>query len=443
MNKLYDYALGLYDLRLALIIARQSQKDPREYLPFIENLQKQVPLRRRYMLDTHLQRYSRALVHLADLKYDESGADIYHEVEKFVIRHELYKDALQIYKYEPIKQYGILKLYAKHLRENNEFKESGLAYESLGDYGNALESYVLGLNWREALSACELAKLQITAGQLQAIALQLAEALHEARRYQEASVVYLEYCRDLKEAIASLSKGFFYAEAIRLILLQNEHSYLGEIIDPALVEGFNQISELLSDCRSQLSAQLTRLRELREKKELDPMGYFDGIGGGDVDIPDNVSIAATSQASTSGQSLFTRYTGKTGGTAQTGATRRTAKNKRREERKRARGKKGSIYEEEYLVSSIRRLIERVNETRVDARSLIESLSRREMKERAIEIQRRYVELIEILKGCVVEVCTVSERDRTRYDEDGNMYLIPEIPAPIVESFEIMHILDYK
>ncbi|KAK7204599.1 RNA polymerase II Elongator subunit [Myxozyma melibiosi] len=443
VNKLYDHALGLYDLRLALIIARQSQKDPREYLPFMENLQKQVPLRRRFLLDTHLGRNAKALVHLADLKFDEDGADIFNEVEQFVVKHNLYKDAMNIYKYEPVKLYAILKLYAKHLRANNEFKESGLAFESLGDYEDALESYVLGLDWREALAVCELGKHQISFDKRQSTALQLAEALHEARRYQEAATVYVEYRRDLKEAIASLCKGFLFAEAIRLILLQNEFKYLEDIIDPALVDGFNQISEFLSDCRSQIAAQLARLRELRAKKALDPLAYYDGIGDGDADVPDNVSIAATSQASTSGQSLFTRYTGKTGGTAQTGASRRTAKNRRREERKRARGKKGSIYEEEYLVNSIRRMIERVNETRSDARNLIESLSRRAMRERGVEIQRRYVELVEDLRGCVVEVCTVSEADRTRYDDDGNRYLIPEVPVPVVEVFEKMHILDYN
>jgi hypothetical protein len=37
---------------------------------------------------------------------------------------------------------------------------------------------------------------------------------------------------------------------------------------------------------------------------------------------------------------------------------RSSKSKRREERKKARGKKGTIYEEEYLVGSLKRLYER-------------------------------------------------------------------------------------
>ncbi|KAJ3474854.1 hypothetical protein NLG97_g9667 [Lecanicillium saksenae] len=37
-NRLYENALGLYNLELALLVAQQSQRDPREYLPFIQEL---------------------------------------------------------------------------------------------------------------------------------------------------------------------------------------------------------------------------------------------------------------------------------------------------------------------------------------------------------------------------------------------------------------------
>jgi hypothetical protein len=39
---------------------------------------------------------------------------------------------------------------------------------------------------------------------------------------------------------------------------------------------------------------------------------------------------------------------------------RSSKTRRREERKKARGKKGTIYEEEYLVGSLKRLYERAS-----------------------------------------------------------------------------------
>lgn len=41
---------------------------------------------------------------------------------------------------------------------------------------------------------------------------------------------------------------------------------------------------------------------------------------------------------------------------------KSAKSRRRQERKKARGKKGSIYEEGYLLDSLKRLIEKFNTT---------------------------------------------------------------------------------
>ena len=161
------------------------------------------------------------------------------------------------------------------------------------------------------------------------------------------------------------------------------------------------MTELLADCKSQLNAQVPRIRELRAKKAEDPLAFFDGDVNDGADIPDNVSLAPT-DASTTGGSLFTRYTNRTG-TVATNATRRTSKNRRREERKRARGKKGSVYEEEYLVNSVGRLIDRVNVVNDEVERLVTGLMRRGMRERARAVENAMVEVVELCRGCVKEV----------------------------------------
>ena len=173
------------------------------------------------------------------------------------------------------------------------------------------------------------------------------------------------------------------------------------MIDPGLVEGMGSMTELLADCKSQLNAQIPRIRELRIKKAEDPLAFWEGDIPGGGDIPDDVSIAPT-DASTTGGSLFTRYTDRTG-TVGTNATRRTSKNRRREERKRARGKKGSVYEEEYLVNSIGRLIERVNSAGDEVSRLVVGLMRRGMRERARAIEAAMVDVVEMCRGCLDEV----------------------------------------
>ncbi|KAG9931740.1 hypothetical protein KCU98_g20470, partial [Aureobasidium melanogenum] len=103
---------------------------------------------------------------------------------------------------------------------------------------------------------------------------------------------------------------------------------------------------------------------------------------------------------------MTRYTNRSTGTLASNATRKTSKNRRREERKRARGKKGSVYEEEYIVNSIGRLIERSNSVSEEVTRLVEGLMRRAMRERAVAVENAMAEIVELCKTCIPEVFQV-------------------------------------
>ncbi len=175
------------------------------------------------------------------------------------------------------------------------------------------------------------------------------------------------------------------------------------------------MTELLANCKTQLVKQVPRIRELRAKKSEDPLAFFNGDATEGTDIPDNISLAPT-DASTTGGSLFTRYTNRTG-TVGTNATRRTSKNRRKEERKKARGKQGSVYEEEYLVNSVGRLIERINLVNEEVERLIVGLMRRGMRERARAVENAMVEVVEFCSDCVGEVfADVEEKGGTERKE---------------------------
>lgn len=174
------------------------------------------------------------------------------------------------------------------------------------------------------------------------------------------------------------------------------------------------MTELLANCKTQLVKQVPRIRELRAKKSEDPLAFFNGDATEGTDIPDNVSLAPT-DASTTGGSLFTRYTNRTG-TVGTNATRKTSKNRRKEERKKARGKQGSVYEEEYLVNSVGRLIERINLVNEEVERLVVGLMRRGMRERARAVENAMVEVVEICRDCVGEVFTDTKKGGTERKE---------------------------
>ena len=254
-----------------------------------------------------------------------------------------------MYQYDNTRLREIMRLYADFLSSNNKNKEAALAYEYLGDHTSAWPCYRSANLWREALSSAVLA--DVSADELSTIATDLADGLAESKDYLSASSITLDYLSDLPSAARLLCRGCHFAEAIRVVTLRREPALITEVIDPGLIERSADMTEFLADMKGQLQAQVPRLKELRTKKAEDPMAFYEGMidGPADANIPDNISLAPTD--TTSGGTFMTRYTNQTG-TVNTTTTRKTSKNKRREERKRARGKKGTVYEEEYLTNSI-------------------------------------------------------------------------------------------
>ncbi|KAH6639827.1 elongator complex protein 1 [Boeremia exigua] len=402
VNQLYDTALGLYNLDLALLIAQQSQKDPREYLPHLQSLQDLPDIRRRFQIDDQLSRHVKALTHLKELQ-------VFDEAQDYIQQHALYTEALDMYQYDAAHLKKIMRLYASYLSTTNKHKEAALAYEYLSDHASAWPSYRAANLWREALTSATLAG--VSDGELTSLATSLAEGLTESKDYHSAALITLEYLSDLPSATKLLCRGHHFAEATRLAILHRTPALLESAIDPALIERSADTTEFLADMRSQLLAQVPRLLELRAKKALDPAAFFDDPAG-DANIPDNISLAPTD--STAGRTLMTRYTQQSG-TVASNATRKTSKNKRREERKRARGKKGTVYEEEYLANSIERLIARLNGMQGEIGRLVDGLVRRGMRERAKAVQAAWAEVVD---GCGKAVGDMYPADATAKKDEG-------------------------
>lgn len=402
VNRVYNDALGLYNLELALLVAQQSQRDPREYVPFIQNLHQMPQLRRQFAIDDHLGRREKALGHLQSLQ-------AFDEVRTYTTKHRLYQTALNLYRYDEPRLKILTDLYGSHLESNSKFRDAGLSYESIGDFTKATRCYLgAGLtSWRECLFAAQQQTPPLSGSALTQLASDLADALYEAKDYAAAAVVQADYLDSVETAARCLCKGYRFSEALRLVMLKNRPDLLETVVDAGLADALSNSTEFLADCKAQLKAQVPRIMELRRKAVEDPLGFYEGerpFGGAGGDIPDDVSVAASSRLSTSA-SLFTRYTGKAGsiGTVGSNVSRATSKNRKREEKKRARGRKGTVYEEEYLVNSVRRLVERVQGTKDELERLVFDLTRRRMAERARAVEALAAEVVEACKAAVKEV----------------------------------------
>jgi elongator complex protein 1 len=392
-NRLYDAALSLYDLEVTLLVAQHSQRDPREYMPFLQSLHALPPLRRHFEIDNHLRRYSKALSSLHSLSS-------HNEVETYTVKHKLFTAALALYKYDIPHQTTITALYASHLQSQSRHADAAMAYESINDHASAYPLYALAHRWRESLTCAQLADLP--SDQFQSLARSLATTCTESRDYRSAATIFADHLSDIPEAARLLCKGSLFQDATYLLAVHSQRTLIPEIVDTGLREKSGEITELLADCKAQLNAQVPRIQELRIKKAEDPLAFFggDAINGADSgDMPDNISVAPTDASTAGGQSLFTRYSN---------ASRVTSKTRRREERKRARGKKGSVYEEEYLVNSVRRLVEKVNDVQLETSRVIEGLVTRGlgMRQLAEALDEAVKEVVAMCRNARADVWTV-------------------------------------
>ncbi|KAK5095668.1 putative elongator complex protein 1 [Lithohypha guttulata] len=391
-NRLYDTALGLYDLELTLLVAQNAQRDPKEYMPFLQSLQALPRLRREYTIDNHLKRYAKATNSL-------HAMDEHDELEAYTVKHNLYAHVEDLYKHDAPHLHRIVRLHADFLTSQSYHAAAATLYESLLDYTEAYPLYALAHMWRESLSCAALIQPPLLPDRIRSLAHSLATTCtEESRDYRSAATIHLDYLDDPVAAAELLCKASYFAEATRVLShpARNLASQVSNIVDPMLTRKFGEIIELIADCQTQLASQVPRIEELRIKKAEDPLAFYggDAAPGEGADIPDNISLAPTDASTQGGQSMFTRYGGGAGGsqastkfagTVASNMSRRTSKTKRREERKRARGKKGSVYEEEYLVASIARLIDRVNGTHDEVRRLVSGLRRRGLREQAAKV----------------------------------------------------------
>ncbi|KKA27450.1 hypothetical protein TD95_004691 [Thielaviopsis punctulata] len=430
VNLLYDHALGLYNLRLALLVAQQSQKDPREYVPFIQGLHELPELRRKFTIDDHLGRREKALTHLKDL-------DVFDEFCKYTVKYSLYNLALSLFRYDAEKHAALTLLYAEHLESLSKNEEAGLAYESLSRHVEAAKCYrAAGAScWQECLFNAQIQTPALSASEMQDLATTLAEALYEAKDYEGAATVNLDYLGSLEEAVRCWCKGYHFSAAIRTVTLKNRPDLLPTAVDAGIVDALSNTTDFLAQCKSQLAAQVPRIMDLRARAAEDPLAFYEGERPGG-DVPDDISVAASSRISAGGASLFTRYTG-TVGSVGTGVSRATSKNRRREEKKRARGRKGTVYEEEYLVNSVRRLVERVDASRAETERLVAALLRRNMQERARAVEKLFAEMTSV---CIEAVKTVFGEAKKEVPEpvegvEGELYVPSGAEAVLVESLQ--------
>uniref|UniRef100_A0A8C9YC56 Elongator complex protein 1 n=1 Tax=Sander lucioperca TaxID=283035 RepID=A0A8C9YC56_SANLU len=379
VNDLYEHSLGTYDFDLVLMVAEKSQKDPKEYLPFLNMLKNLEPNYQRYTIDKHLKRYRKALHHLS-----KCGEEHFREALLLVKEQKLYSEALRLYPTD-----GALSCaYAEHLMEQQQAEQAGLLLWRCGEPAAALQAFASSSSWRNAICAAQ--QIPLPPDQLALLARDLAgnQKLTEQRRFSEAALLLDQYAKDCEEAILALVTGSVWEEALRLIYMHNRQDITETNLKPALLEAFSTQTAFLEAQVATFTRHRTRLAVVREQKEKARLDMLDDDG---PDCPDAELYSEASSV----------MSGSKYSHSNSRISSRSSKNRRKAERKKLSLKEGSPMEDRALMYALGEILTTVDKMRVH--SALKALVLFQFDKQAEKLQLAYDDALQTMEAAVPEV----------------------------------------
>ncbi|KAJ2511635.1 putative elongator complex protein 1 [Coemansia sp. RSA 2049] len=389
IDTVYNAALGLYDLPLALLVAQRSQRDPREYLASLGALNAIGSEEyRRFKIDSQLGRAPLALEHLCNAyRTDDS---LWDELVDFVNESELYQQALRIFADDDQLHGRICMEYGNHLAKAGDWAQAAAAYLSGKATRQAVNAFVRARDWRMALALAAAPDSGFTAQMIHDTAIEASRILADHHMFRDAAAVLLDYTAEDEDALSLLVRGNHWAEALRTARLRDRHDLIETTVYPGMQSALSELDDDIREISESLNGKAQRLKELRAKSLEALVEQHIERAAHDVDVmSDTASMASRFSTFTATASNATSQM--TGSTA-----RRISKNKRKEERKRVRGKKGSIYEESYLVDSISKLVDRVRAAQVHVREMSLALLHFGLASQAHKLQLLFGSLVALV-----------------------------------------------
>mmetsp|Transcript_12116 Transcript_12116/g.18403 ORF Transcript_12116/g.18403 Transcript_12116/m.18403 type:complete len:1023 (+) Transcript_12116:1313-4381(+) len=254
---LFDTALGMYDYELAKAVARNSQMDPKQYLPMLKRLNNLPQFEAQYEVDLRLNRYDKALVNLhksgmrnIESEYDQTiDEEHFLKCKKFIQTHNLHKLGLELFINYPEWHGQIMISLGENLL--NEQKADlalsiFLAAKPRHFEGAKKAARACG-DWKTFFT-CMVEEPDSSPQKIHDIAVMVADEVSTGRgglqgrrdRKLAAARILIDYCQDIGGAIDMLVSAEQWFEARRLAIL-HEHSDLEKMIIDAAVNYIESI----------------------------------------------------------------------------------------------------------------------------------------------------------------------------------------------------------
>ncbi|EFA84443.1 elongation protein 1 [Heterostelium album PN500] len=403
VNKLYDVALGTYDFDLVLMVAQKSQKDPKEYIAFLRELQSMEINYQRFTIDKHLERWPKALANLA-LAGDEHLQECYD----LTVEKSLYHDAIKVFAKRPELKV-VQELYADHLMQNNRFEEAAFLYFSAENHKKALASFKDAGKWKLALK--EAKKLNYSAEDTKTLCEELAEHMRRASKFLDSAIIFSQHCGDIENALRSHCEGGLWEDAYDLAVDSNRKDLVDSIVAEQLLESYNNHMKEIEENHATYNKSYVRLGVVRTTKlNHVPLRLMPGAAGFNDETSSMMSgmsgmfseqsmgsMNSMNSASTT-SSYRSTYSSATGTFSQATKIRNKKKDqsKRKVNKVRVTGKEGSVHEEEFIVEAMKKMIPGQSQQEVVA-NLLRGLVLLGWSDKAEQLQNRFKQYLELIK----------------------------------------------
>lgn len=235
-ESVFNAALGLYDLNLVAIVALNSQKDPKEFIPYLKGLGQLSPAVMRYTIDLRLGRNESALKNIFSAGYtywDNFMKLLNANPSLFPLGLELVTNSG--------KRQEVLEAWGDYLYEEKSFEHAATTYLCCKLYNKSMKAYRECGDWRGVFTVAGLMQLQKP--QVVSLASELCEEFQAMGKPGEAARVSLEYCNDVEKGVGYFIVAREWEEALRIAYLHGREELVEEVREAALECGSSLLSE--------------------------------------------------------------------------------------------------------------------------------------------------------------------------------------------------------
>jgi len=332
-DKLYKEALVTYDLQLTLMVAQRSQKDPKEYLAFLNELNvMEDEYFRRFTIDNSLKRYAPALRHLCLCRPVKT-----EQIIRYMKLHRIFTPAIDELCSTPILEEAkqalqmAATLQAETLKSRDSCEEAGYLYQRVELYDEALTCFQkCGLS-QQCLALASI--LQFSELETRELVSKLVGNLRAAKRYNEAASLCEHHLKDYQQSGQCLIENLCFSEAWALTNKYQMKEWAETTLQTELEEAFKSVEIKLEHVESECCRYTQRLAVVRNNLLYKLEHPQEDMDHGDL-------------YSETGSSIYTHSTGTSGKTFM------SSKNRRKHERKKFRLKEGSPFEDLAIINEL-------------------------------------------------------------------------------------------